>query len=248
MSSSILVADYGSSDSENEEETTVAKNKLELKEVSSGVNLLASTEDKSDSDADDDVASRTQDGALSKRGTKSNYQKEPEKLPLPSVIGLLPDPSTSTLAPSSIFANPFQEAEQHKLSILEQHVKLTSAQTKEAELGGKKKICWKFRNGRCRFGHKCKFAHDSDVPSTITTSSLQESSHLVPAAGNEKTSFREESIPHEGWSAQGEGEDGEEEVQKRKRRPGLSQTLIPSKKVMTAYNRQNMQENPWTQR
>lgn len=26
-----------------------------------------------------------------------------------------------------------------------------------------KKICWNYRKGRCRFGHNCKFAHDSDL-------------------------------------------------------------------------------------
>lgn len=26
-----------------------------------------------------------------------------------------------------------------------------------------KKICWMNRKGRCRFGNKCKFAHDSEL-------------------------------------------------------------------------------------
>lgn len=26
-----------------------------------------------------------------------------------------------------------------------------------------RKICWNNRKGRCRFGNKCKYAHDSDL-------------------------------------------------------------------------------------
>lgn len=29
-----------------------------------------------------------------------------------------------------------------------------------------KKICWNYRKGRCRFGHNCKYAHDSDIQKT----------------------------------------------------------------------------------
>lgn len=26
-----------------------------------------------------------------------------------------------------------------------------------------KRICWNYRKGRCRFGHNCKYAHDTDI-------------------------------------------------------------------------------------
>jgi hypothetical protein len=26
-----------------------------------------------------------------------------------------------------------------------------------------KTVCWQYRKGKCRFGHNCKFAHDSDI-------------------------------------------------------------------------------------
>lgn len=29
-----------------------------------------------------------------------------------------------------------------------------------------KKICWNYRKGKCRFGHNCKYAHDSDIQKT----------------------------------------------------------------------------------
>ena len=29
-----------------------------------------------------------------------------------------------------------------------------------------KRICWNYRKGRCRFGHNCKYAHDSDIQKT----------------------------------------------------------------------------------
>merc|ERR1711971_1228501 len=31
-----------------------------------------------------------------------------------------------------------------------------------------KKVCWMFRKGRCRNGHKCKFAHDNDIKNAVT--------------------------------------------------------------------------------
>lgn len=47
-----------------------------------------------------------------------------------------------------------------------------------------KKICWNFRKGRCRFGSKCTFAHDSDVKqrSSQQTDSNPESSGQSMAA------------------------------------------------------------------
>ncbi|XP_038054860.1 uncharacterized protein LOC119727040 isoform X2 [Patiria miniata] len=252
MASSILVADYGSSDSENEEETSAENADLEKKglQPSAGVNLLASAEDKTDSDGDSDGDAKGDN--KNKTASSKQNSNEPEKLPLPTAFGMDAQQGllgmTSAPAASSIFANPFQEAEQHKLSILEQHVKLTSAQGKEAELGGKKKICWKFRNGRCRFGHKCKFAHDSDVPATLLAGGQAEDT-----TANDRTAHHQHigggADPGAWLGQQGAEDDGDEEEGqlKRKRRPGLSQTLVPSKKVMTGFARQRSKESPWSQ-
>nr|XP_040575837.1 uncharacterized protein LOC121124718 [Lepeophtheirus salmonis]XP_040575838.1 uncharacterized protein LOC121124718 [Lepeophtheirus salmonis] len=63
---------------------------------------------------------------------------------------------------TSVFSNPFLESELKKESILEKHVSLTVKQEDRKMINGKK-VCWNFRKGRCRFGHTCSFAHDSDV-------------------------------------------------------------------------------------
>lgn len=67
----------------------------------------------------------------------------------------------------SVFNNPFRAKEDRKRAILEQHVQMTSKQEDQTTKIGSKKICWMFRKGRCRFGHKCTFAHDSDVASSL---------------------------------------------------------------------------------
>lgn len=36
-----------------------------------------------------------------------------------------------------------------------------------------KKICFNHRKGRCRFGHNCKFAHDSDADIIASTSGVE---------------------------------------------------------------------------
>ncbi|XP_022110309.1 uncharacterized protein LOC110989918 [Acanthaster planci] len=258
MASSILVADYGSSDAESEEETSSEKSQQVERGLQppAGVNLLASTGDKSDSDADSDgdVKGVRTSTTSSKTKTNTAGDKELEKLPLPSAFGTdiqhRPLGTTAGPASSSIYANPFEQAEQHKLSILEQHVKLTSTQGKEAELGGKKTICWKFRKGRCRFGHTCKFAHDSDIPTMLAPSSQAEGMSNDPAV-NSRIGYpvQTRGVYDQGlWTEQGAEEDGNDGEQlKRKRRPGLSQTLNPSKKVMTAFSRQRSRASPWSQ-
>ena len=50
---------------------------------------------------------------------------------------------------------------------------MTSKQEDQTRKIGNKKICWNFRKGRCRFGHKCTFAHDSDVASSLAAAEAQ---------------------------------------------------------------------------
>lgn len=63
-----------------------------------------------------------------------------------------PSVSTSTLN-SSVFNNPFRDKEDKKRAILEKHVEMTTKQEELKTINGKK-VCWNFRKGRCRFGHK----------------------------------------------------------------------------------------------
>merc|ERR1712215_97831 len=87
---------------------------------------------------------------------KPSYMQETEK-----VSGLKFD--------RSVFSNPFRAKEDKKDAILEQHVEMTQKQEVGRTINGKK-VCWNFRKGRCRHGHKCTFAHDSDVSSSVVES------------------------------------------------------------------------------
>lgn len=62
----------------------------------------------------------------------------------------------------SVFRNPYLEAERAKSAVLEKHVKMVPAKHHLTKFNGKK-ICWMNRKGRCHFGNKCKFAHDSEL-------------------------------------------------------------------------------------
>lgn len=71
-----------------------------------------------------------------------------------------------------VFNNPFLEAERVKMNKLQRHVKMVNSNSPHIMEKNGRKICWNNRKGRCRFGSKCKYAHDSDViiePSDKTT-------------------------------------------------------------------------------
>lgn len=99
----------------------------------------------------------------------------------------------------SVFRNPYLEAERAKSAVLEKHVKMVPAKDYITKVNGKS-ICWMNKKGRCRFGNKCKYAHDSELynnPKVINKDKTNKDSHSLD---------------------------------QRKRRPGLSQSLIPGKK------------------
>lgn len=73
-----------------------------------------------------------------------------------------------------------------------------------------KNICWMNRKGHCRFGNKCKFAHDSELFND-------------PKVINKDTVYKDDN-----------------NLSKRKKRPGLSQTLIPGKKVLKLFKKTEM--------
>lgn len=82
------------------------------------------------------------------------------KLPGPPLKsgGKPPAPDDCVSGPtSSVFVNPFQQAEQAKLGILEKHVRLTEAAPRKP---ASKQVCFKFRKGTCHLGTRCRFFHD----------------------------------------------------------------------------------------
>lgn len=109
----------------------------------------------------------------------------------------------------SVFRNPYLEAERAKSAVLEKHVKMVPAKDYITKVNGKN-ICWMNKKGRCRFGNKCKFAHDSEL-------------YNGPAVIKEDKSNEDKCS-----------------LNKKKKRPGLSQTLIPGKKVLKIFKKTEM--------
>lgn len=89
------------------------------------------------------------------------------------------------------------------------------AQTKNG-----KKICWNYRKGRCRFGSNCSYAHDSDLHITQDNSITEQQFTTTDTCGTNVTT----TIPSNKMKTQS------------KKRPGLSDSIVPSKKVIKAYN------------
>lgn len=113
----------------------------------------------------------------------------------------------------SVFRNPYLEAERAKSAVLEKHVKMVPAKDCLTKVNGKS-ICWMNRKGRCRFGNSCKFAHDSELYNSEVT--------------NKDT------------SNEGKTTKDSQRLNKTKKRPGLSQTLVPGKKVLKIFKRTEM--------
>lgn len=133
----------------------------------------------------------------------------------------LPPPSLQTFSDTSVFSNPFKAQADQKLSALQKHVPLTE-QARPSHIGGRR-VCVSYRkDGRCRFGIKCKYAHDSDLQTSPPFDSHLNSAKEVHAGV---------------CSAQGTygSQHDTEEMQTKKRRVGLSNTLIPPKRAMKQY-------------
>ncbi|XP_066594020.1 uncharacterized protein [Prorops nasuta] len=199
-----LVADYGtSSGSENESDCD-----------SNDTNNIFKDEEEDDEDEEDE--NKESDG-IADSNTAST-----DKLPLPT-----PDFNGTPTLKTSVFSNPFVEAEKAKSAILEKHVKMTPTLDDTKMINGKK-ICWNYRKGRCRFGHNCTFAHDSDLHRTA--------SELEAIRAPQETIICQTQF--NGQLAANDEEEVDQEnnqLNKRKKRPGLSQTLVPSKKVLKMY-------------
>ncbi|XP_040041591.2 uncharacterized protein LOC120824708 isoform X2 [Gasterosteus aculeatus] len=157
----------------------------------------------------------------------------PSSLPSPLASHKLPPPSLNTSSDSGVFANPFKAQADRKLCALQKHVPLTM-QAKPSEIGGKK-VCVSYRkNGRCRFGIKCKFAHDSD----LQTDRQPAASDGTP--GSDQAECR--AGGSQDLRQTKEQEEGSAGRQGRKRKVGLSDTLTPPKRAMKQYVTQRGRE------
>lgn len=179
-----LVADYGSSASESEEQ-------------------------------DVESSESSDEGGEEEQSKKQSMEKtDRPKLPVPSFQ------STTVLGSSSVFNNPFREEEAAQSTILERHVKMTTPVSQQTTVNGKQ-ICWNYRKGRCRFGHNCKYIHDSDVVGLSMQEPEPPEPEVVAASAAASCTASSDGTP-----------------QKRKnKRPGLSDNLNLSKKAMKFYQK-----------
>lgn len=153
-------------------------------------------------------------------------------LPSPSLspkTNKLPPPSLQTCSDTSVFTNPFKAQADQKLSALQKHVPLTE-QARPSHIGGRR-VCVSYRkDGRCRFGIKCKYAHDSDLQTSPFDSHLNPGKEVHAGACTAQGSFQHDT------------EEKAEGQQVKKRRVGLSNTLIPPKRAMKQYAMQREKE------
>ncbi|KAM4033060.1 uncharacterized protein ACNLHF_020077 isoform 1-T2 [Anomaloglossus baeobatrachus] len=167
---------------------------------------------------------------------KDKVEESPAPLPSPLPSFRLPAPclgSDSGLSSSSVFSNPFQDEKQAQLSILERHVKLSDGNWAK----GGKSVCLAYqRDGRCRYGTRCKFSHGSDLPQGSTASAQRE---MVGSDSSNKVLEM-----HSLKCAEEQVEEPQSDKGKRKK-PGLSDTLVPPKRSLKSYQKQMSTERPW---
>lgn len=223
---------YGvSSDSDSDEEASDEHSKLRsIQDACHGVepvrksrNLLIEADSgSSDSDLEEEerlpvpVPHKTPQGSLPSPSQSAKMNK-------------LPPPSLQTSSDTSVFTNPFKAQAEQKLSALQKHVPLTE-QARPSHIGGRR-ICVSYRkDGRCRFGIKCKYAHDSDLQTSASDSHLKPGKDAHPGVCQGTQGFQQDT------------EENPEGQQAKKRRVGLSNTLIPPKRAMKQYAMQREKE------
>ena len=135
---------------------------------------------------------------------------------------------------SSVFFNPFLAEEKKKLSVLEKHVQLSEGKSEKDEQKSKK-ICFKFQKGRCRMGDRCKFLHGIDSGSVNPGAEKPREPSLAATISTAGTRY--------------EPDEGEErwEPSKKKRKSGVTDSLVPPKRALAAFEKQRRDDKPWTQ-
>lgn len=148
---------------------------------------------------------------------------------------------------SSVFANPFRERAEEHLNVLRKHVPLT-LEPRPSQIGGRKMCISYRRDGRCRFGISCKFAHDSDLQTSDGRGSSTDNeggggggnqrgnlatSHGAPDCPQNAPFLSQPCLDQDPDPEGGPG---------RKRRVGLSNTLIPPKRALKQFATQRERE------
>ncbi|XP_005109104.1 uncharacterized protein LOC101862453 [Aplysia californica] len=256
-----LVADYSDSDDEDYQNEEVATTTVSVKEepkdpvkeeprdatekTGKPTNFFATAENESNSEDESNEGTATSES--------NTVVKQEQKLPNPLTAELQKLPSLNEAATSrigtSVFVNPFEEAEQAKNQILEKHVRLTEAAPKKP---AHQPVCWKFKKGKCFLGKNCRFFHDRDnialeennaanaeppSPNSNTVENPNRPSYHSSAFRNAgRHQFQPEPVDDDNYMAS----------MKRKRRYGVNDHLVPPKKAFESLQRQRIKERPWT--
>ncbi|XP_048052705.1 uncharacterized protein si:ch211-113e8.11 [Megalobrama amblycephala] len=229
---------YGvSSESEDEEngednqKESFKKTDCAVEEAKSRNFLLESESPSSESESgpenEDQEEAPTANRSFSKSLLTPSVRPHAHKLPPPPLGG---SGSGGALTGSSVFANPFKEMAEERLNVLQKHVPLT-LQARPTQIGGKR-ICVAYRkDGRCRFGSRCKFAHDSDLQSNCVVTSDNGPKDDANVAGSQSHDPLASCVE----DTETDGEKDNE--QRKKRRVGVNDSLIPPKRALKQYAR-----------
>jgi len=253
-----LVADYSGSESEDDEDDGGHQSSKTVK--TDGSFLTAGTANVEDDDSSSENSDEDDDDLKDSNSSRSAPQP---RLALDNPFRNCEE--NKVKKEDSVFQIPFREQEKQESAALERHVKMTPLVGTQLTINGKK-ICWNYRKGKCRFGHNCAFAHDSDIitpvedtnttnkTKPISTGTSAASVLLLPtkketpcfddqayiSSGAQLGGRKQKQKPVENSDDEFEPEPPQEAPRSGigkfgKRRPGLSQTLVPGKKVMKNY-------------
>lgn len=223
------------------------------------------------SDDDKNQISKIDEKKTSDEKLPSPFLQDMCKLPTPTLGSCAKE--RSLVPSSSVFANPFEQAEQAKYSILEKHVRLTEAAPQKP---ASKQMCWKFKKGRCHLGERCRFFHDQSsiiVSCTAGFSEISDYGVTVGQLGEKKMKMTvDESKDINILKTKNSGQNKQlhhpiahiskghpatsEEVKddnfmftakdkNLKKRFGVTDTLLPPKKALTALGHIRKKEKPW---